>query len=553
MPSLIIETGTRKGQVLTFDGDAVIGRGVTADLVLDDGTVSRRHALLTWANGECRVADLETGNGTYVNGRRIREPTRLGEGDSVGVGRMRLRYASGAPPEAAAVSLVDKGPASQIMLSVDADASDSASVLRRAPDPHKKLAALNRRLQVLNELAGDFGQTFEEQALLDRVMERLFEVLPQADRGMVLIKEPNGDLVPRIARKSSGEMGDMTASRTLIREVMTRRQGVLSVDTQGDERFQKVESLVDFSVRTVICVPMLAYDEVFGVIQLDSSKAIQPFDEADVSLVLAVARQLALAMANARMHSQLLDQELMNRDLVLARRIQQRFLTRHTPAVEGFAYAIEYTPALAVGGDFYDFIELPEGRIGVAVGDVSGKGVSAALYVAKLGSELRYNAVGETEPAEILSRVNAALAHDNEEAMFITVVLVSMDPATRELKVANAGHLPPLVRQANGKVVALEGGGSAPLGIREDTQFEQRTYILEDTDVVVLYTDGVTEATDRNQALFGDELLKATIRSARGTPGEIRKSVLTAIKAFRKDEPQNDDITVVAFRQSRLE
>ncbi len=553
MPRLTIESGPRTGEVVSFDRTIVIGRGSTADVVLEDSTVSRKHALLTWANGECVVSDLQTGNGTFVNNHRVTAATLLADGDAVRLGRVSLRYHRGAAaasapaPEKVSVALVDaEASAAPIMLTVDAKASASQQ-LRKAVDPHKLAASLNRRLEALNEIAADLGQTFEEDALLARVMERLFELLPQAERGMILLQGTGGDLVPKIARTRSGETAQIKASRTLIREVISRKQGVLSVDTQGDQRFREAESLVGLQIRTLVCVPVLAYNDVYGVIQIDSSKAIQPFDEADVALVFAIARQLAMAMANARMHTQLLEQELFHRDLVLARKIQQRFLPRRMPDVPGFSFAVEYTPALAVGGDFYDFLELGEGRIGVAIGDVSGKGVSAALYVAKLGSELRFAAVGETDPSVILGKVNAALATDNDEGMFVTVALVSIDPRSRELTVGNAGHLLPLVREADGRVQPLEGPGNSPLGVREDAVFSQKSYVLDGKDVVVLYTDGVTEATSRTNALFGDDRLLESVRAAGGTPAAVRERVVADVRRFLDGEPQNDDITLVAF------
>lgn len=556
VPILTIQTGSRSGEAVPFDRTIVVGRASSADVVLDDTTVSRRHAVFTWANDECMIEDLQTGNGTFVNSKRLKAPVMLKDGDEVRLGRVVVKYtgvASATMPipvrpatQEARVALVEgEEGGSPIMVALDAEAS-GASQLRRT-DPQRLLSSVTKRLELMNDLSGDLGQTFDDAALFDTVMRRLFDVLPQAERGIVLVKEEGtGELVPRIARSRSGQAtDDIKASRTLLNEVVSRRQGILSIDTSGDSRFNQSESLIDLKIRNVICVPMLAYDEVYGVIQVDSSKIVQPFDEGDVSLVLAVARQLALAMAVARMHSRLLEQELFHRDLVLARKIQQRFLPSRPPDVVGFDFAVDYTPALAVGGDYYDFLELGEGTIGIAVGDVSGKGVSAALYVAKLGTELRYNAVGQTEPGEILRRLNLNLARDNEEGMFVTLALVILEPRFGRLKVANAGHLVPLVREARGRVEPLESPSNSPLGVREDDTFEQRTYELDRGDVVVLYTDGVTEAQDRTKALYGDDRLLKAIAESPGTAPGVKDGVLASVRAYLSGEAQNDDITVV--------
>jgi serine phosphatase RsbU (regulator of sigma subunit) len=365
---------------------------------------------------------------------------------------------------------------------------------------------------------------------------------------MLLLQGEQGELLPRIARTRQGQATHIAASRTLIRQVISLRKGVLSVDTQGDERFRDVESLIGLGVRTLVCVPMLAYDQVYGVIQVDSSRGALPFDQSDVGLVFAMACQVATAVANARMHARLVAQELMQRDLQLARSIQRHFLPRGTPQLAGHCFAVEYTPALAVGGDYYDFLELPNGQTALAVGDVSGKGVSAALYVAKLGSELRYAAVGQTEPALILERVNDALARDdNEEAMFVTLVLVTLEAASGQLKIANAGHLTPLVRRASGTVERLDAPAQPPLGVREQAVFEQTSHRLEQRDVLVLYSDGVTEATSRSRALFGDERLSAAVGAADGTAGAVCAGIVSGVRAFLDGAPQNDDITVVTL------
>ncbi len=548
MPSLTIRTGNRSGEVFAFDHTVVIGRGTTTDLVLDDTTVSRRHAQFTWADGKCVVTDLRTGNGTFLNSRRITSPTLLADGDELWLGRVVLRYASGRTAderdaEAPSVALVDSdGPPAPIMMAVDPQARPAPNA-----DPARVIATLNRRIEALNELGADLAGTFDEPVLLRKVMERLFELLPQAERGMLLLQGEDGELLPKIARTRGGEATQIAASRTLIRQVISLRKGVLSVDTHGDARLRDVDSLLAVGVRTLVCVPMLAYDQVYGVIQIDSTRAAVPFDEADVALAFAMACQLAMGVANARMHGQLVAQRLFERDLVLARKIQRRFLPRRPPQLPGLCFSVEYAPALAVGGDFYDFLELTDGQLGVAIGDVSGKGVSAALYVAKLGSELRYAALGQSEPAEILARVNDALATDNDDAMFVTLLLAAFDPASGELKVANAGHLTPLVRRAGGVVELLDAPAQSPLGIREHARFEQTGQRLDRRDVLVLYSDGVTEATSRSRALFGDERLLRAVAGAEGTAPDVCAGIVSAVRAFLDGEPQNDDITVVTF------
>lgn len=553
MPRLRITSGPRAGTAFSFDRTVVIGRGGMADLSLGDHTVSRRHALLSRGEGAWLVTDLSTSNGTFVNDVRITQATTLEDGDRLTLGAVTTEFdESGAeetgPAPGVSLSLAEaEGGGATVLMRMDPEGLETARPgsregVSQQPD------SLSRRLRLLSDLAGTLSETFDETALLSRILDRLFDVLPQAERGFVMLRDPvSGEPVPKAVRTRAGDASVVAASRTLLREVIETRQGILSVDAIGDRRFSGAESMVGLGIRSVVCVPILARQHVYGVIQVDSTQPGQTFAADDMALMLGIGHQLGLSLANARLHSRLMEQELLQRDLLLAGRVQQRFLPRRLPEVEGYSFAVEYRPALELGGDFYAFLELADGRIGIAVGDVSGKGVSAALCVAKLSSDLRYHAAGQTEPAEILKRVNAALFGDLDEGMFVTAELLALNPATGDLKLASAGHPPPYVREAAGEVVPLGTTGGSALGVAEDAAFEQHTYVLDRADVVVLYTDGVTEAMTRESALFGEERLIATIRRSSRDPGPLLRAIAAEVEAFRGGEPPNDDLTIVCF------
>src|ERR1051326_5122926 len=216
-----------------------------------------------------------------------------------------------------------------------------------------------------------------------------------------------------------------------------------------------------------------------------------------------------MALAYARVHGKLVERELLEHDLDLAKKIQRHFLPPK--------FAVEYAPALKVGGDLYDFVELAEGLIAVAVGDVSGKGVSAALFAAKVMSDLRYQAQGQTTASTILTRLNRALSQRNDEGMFVTLALIVIDVRKAHLMVASAGHPLPLVRHATGEVGEIGKTGDKPLGLDEDAAFTQHEYEIDRGDRVVLFTDGVLEALNRADELYGDARLADAIR--RPAPG----------------------------------
>lgn len=548
MPSLIIKSGPRAGYRFEFGKNVEVGRGATLDLSIDDPTISRRHASFSLDEKGCWIQDLQSQNGTAVNGQVLLKPKLVHDGDELRLGGVRLEFRWEQEPRAprpsdSVVRLSDAGPA---VLRVQ-QASDPLSSLLRDADP-RSIAAITQRLRLVYDIGLTISQTLDEDSMLSLLLEKLFEVFPKAERGFIMLYDSrDGELTAKTVRTRSGESSEIAISRSLVRDVITNGRGVLSVDAQMDGRFVVNKSIQLIGVRSVVCVPMIARDEIYGILTLDSTAAAGAFDPDDMALLLGIGGQAALSLANARLHSRLVRQELMEQDLALAKKIQARFLPKKPPEVAGYDFRSYYSSALEVGGDYYDFLELPESLWGIAVGDVSGKGVSAALYMVKLSSEIRYRSAGQSEPAKILERVNASIARDSEEGMFVTAILLVLDPSTNRLRVASAGHMLPLVRRADGTVIALSSPRNTPLGALAGASFEQSAFELRTGDAVLVYTDGVSEAADHEDHFFGEERLLLAMRRSDGTPEGILTEVLSAVKGFLGRQPQNDDITLVCF------
>jgi serine phosphatase RsbU (regulator of sigma subunit) len=206
---------------------------------------------------------------------------------------------------------------------------------------------------------------------------------------------------------------------------------------------------------------------------------------------------------------------------------------------------------LAVGGDLYDFIPLADGRLAVTVGDVSGKGIAAALFAAKVMSDIRYQAVGQVDASTILSRINQTLAERDHEGMFVTLALTIIDARSSRLTVASAGHPLPIVRDAAGQVMTIGHSGNAPLGVDRHATFAQQVYEFDRGDTVVLFTDGVIEALNMQNELYGTDRLTDTVAGcAPGTVSELVRTIGESVAAFAGEQQQSDDVTVVCFRRS---
>lgn len=546
MPTLTIRSGLLKGQQFRLDKPTVVGRGATADLSLADPGVSRRHASFSRQDAAWSVEDLGSANGTKVNGRRLSAPTRLKSGDVLHIGTIAANFEDDTEPQASA-------PAPEVQYR---EGSDAPAVLISLPgdtasgDPAAAGMDEAVRLRFLADFAKIGTLVFDEPALVSFIADELLALVPRADRSLVFTHDGE-DLTPRATRTRSGKAPEVVASRRLLRDVMAKREAVLAIDTLTDERYSESESMVAAGIRAAICAPMMFQGEIYGVVQVDSASAGVPFKEADVALVLSLASQLGMALGYARLHATLVEREIVERDIALARRIQQQFLPAGNLELPGYTLGVEYRPALGVSGDFYDLIELDAGRVALVVGDVSGKGISAALYASKLTTHLRYQAAGQIDPGEILARTNRMLAGRDHEGMFATIAVIVIETDTGVVELANAGHPPPFVRRRDGRVVPIGRAGSAPLGLDVNAAFPQTRCDLLAGESLLLYTDGVIEALDAKQELFDEARTVEAIGASDGTADGILTALGRAVERFVGSAPQSDDVTIVCLRRER--
>jgi serine phosphatase RsbU (regulator of sigma subunit) len=329
---------------------------------------------------------------------------------------------------------------------------------------------------------------------------------------------------------------------------MDDRVAILSADAMGDQRFSMAQSVLNFRIRSMMCAPIIANDEALGIIHLDTTRQDRQFTLDDLDLLAAVTNQTAFAIANARLHRKLLLQERTERDLHLARQVQQSFLPRHFPEVAGMQFCASYKAALEVGGDFYDFIPLAGGRLAIVVGDVAGKGIPAALLMARMSSAVREFALTEDDPRRVVARVNERLAAMDAEGAFITLIFALLDPRSRALQMVNAGHPPPLLRKgAGGQVSEIHSCTNFPVGVMPGAEFEAESFRIEPGDFVCLYSDGITEAMNAQKDGYGDARLKSVAALPAASAAEWMENILKDVHAYVGGAYQSDDLTLVCF------
>jgi serine phosphatase RsbU (regulator of sigma subunit) len=389
--------------------------------------------------------------------------------------------------------------------------------------------------------------------VLARILNKLFDVFPQADEGfIVLCDELLQHLIPKAMKTRSGPAaGSLHISRTIVGKVLDKRLALLLTDACGDGVLACSESIVESHIRSVMCVPLVGCaDKPLGILQLHTESSTNAFGQNDLDLLVSIAGAMALAVENAKLHEELVAQERLKRDLQVAREVQQGFLPVGVPVVAGYQFYALYQPALSVGGDYYDFINLPDGRLVICIGDVSGKGVSAALCMAHLASDMRLAVTTANSLAEALQMANCSLNAPWMSMRFVTLLLMELEPCQHKLTVVNAGHMAPLLREPGGTLSEIGGDKAGfPLNVvpTGENKYEAVTIDLPPGSCVFACTDGVTEAEDSNGDMLGMDRLREVVSKAPANPVAIGEAVGHSVREFAADQSQHDDLTLVCF------
>ena len=292
-----------------------------------------------------------------------------------------------------------------------------------------------------------------------------------------MLRDPQtGRLVPKAVKyRRREDTQTVRISRTIVNSVMASKEAILSADAATDARFDMAESIVDFHIRSMMCAPLIDRDgKSLGVIQIDTLDQRNRFQQDDLDVLASVACQAAFAVENAQLHEAAMRDQALKRELAVAHEVQRGFLPSAAPRIPEYDFFEFYEPANQLGGDYYDYVELPGGRLAVVVADVSGKGISASLLMAKLSAETRYCLASEPSPAEAVGRLNRAFCDSGWEDRFVTMVLAVLDPRRHEVTIVNAGHLPPLLRRGPGRVEAVgEAETRLPLGVDHEVDYAQ--------------------------------------------------------------------------------
>lgn len=534
-----------------------MGRSPDCDIQLDVGAVSRFHAQILRTGAEFFVEDLKSRNGTYVNGELVHGRRQLKDRDQLKVCDLLFSFHQIEVPKkqpeptlgtSGTVILDDSEMATSSTIMSKLDVSSSGSGLRVTVNPELKLRAM---MEITRSLASSLAL----EDVLPKILDSLFRVFIQADRGFVVLRESaEGPLIPKAVKYRRDEADDtVRISKTVVNQAMNTKEALLSADAATDSRFQMSESIADFRIRSMMCAPLIdSAGRALGVIQIDTLDQRSRFQQDDLDVLASVATQAAFAVENAQLHEAAIKQKSYERDLALAHRVQQGLLPSEPPKLASYDFFDFYEPAGQVGGDYFDYIELPDDRLAVIVADVSGKGIPAALLMAKVSADTRYFLASERSPATAICKLNQSFARRGWEDRFVTLVLGLIDCREHKLTIVNAGHMAPYLRDAKRCVRPLgEDQSGVPLGVDADYPYEEFSCDLAPGDSLTLFTDGFSEAMNAAGDMYGLERIQELLQREDDDVVQLGKLILDDVKRFVGQHPQSDDMCLLCFGRKK--
>ena len=408
----------------------------------------------------------------------------------------------------------------------------------------------------LFRLAGEIGREADLGGLLLKILEKsrpwmkaeacsIF--LPDAETGELVIHSARGDRAPELGTlrvpKGQGIVGTAMAEKKTIR-----------VDEVAkDARFYaKADEKTGWKTKALLAAPLVDGEECVGVIEFLNPIGRAAFTEQDEQMVEYFAGLVAAALVRIRANEAALERAAVQRDLDLARELQGGLLPKIFPTREeapGIELFARLDPAKEVSGDLYDFFPMENGKMCFVVGDVSGKGIAAGIFMAVTRTLIRATAVAGRSPLEILTKVNAQLAKENQASLFVTMILGIVDTQTGRMVYGQGGHNPPIRVPLKGKPT-YEPPGGMPLGVFDDAKFGERELVLEKGETLLVYTDGVTEAMNLAKDLFGEDRLERAVEGGAVLSAEkLTERVVERVEEFVGEAERSDDITMLAIQR----
>ncbi len=551
MPQLLIRDADSRNEIYPLARlRTTIGRSARSDVCIPDAFASRLHAEVRKEGDSFWLQDLGSANGTRYNGTIVSMPIPLISGGEIQIGETVLvfedeRFKESKNSTLIADSTQSLDPAMTIALT--RDKMPTAEILEAQFSSRNELLGLISKVGVALLSSSGLDET------LNQVASLVFEAVP-AERCVIMLRDETAAdgmkiLVARVRGKDE-QIEEVRISRTVMDDVMKNGKSVLTSDAQHDPRYAS-QTMALLGIRSVLAVPLsVSASEVFGLVYADSPTYETTFSEEHLDILVTLASVASIRVENARLLEERFERERMERELELATEIQQSFQPSSPPIVEGYEFQGISFSCYEIGGDYYDFIPRHDNKMMIALGDVSGKGTAAALLMSSLHAAIHAQVAAKSTLAQTVTSVNQYLADNTPTNRFVTLFIAELDPATGKLFFINAGHNPPLMGRADGRVEQLASGGF-PLGIIPTAEYEIGETDLQPNDALVIYSDGVSEASNLKGEEFGMERLTSVIReNLKRSASGLRDKIESSLSTFTQSTPAGDDITLVIVKKN---
>jgi len=538
---LKIQCPDGESKTVALQGDQItLGRSSTTELCFpEDAGLSRQHMVFEREGDEWNVRDLGSKNGTLLNNNRLNGAVRLRSGDRIAAGHLVMLYdAQGRAGPAADVTFVQ--------VASEGDHSTSSTVITdlKGVLGGKTLETGAIQMSALIRAGNELNQDKSLPELFQMILDLSIEAVG-AERGVLMTQEADGELVVRSAKGSAFRISTAVRDR-----VLKTQESLLVRDTLLDDAFKQRQSIVGQRVRTFMAAPLQTKDRIIGLIYVDSPSLTRVFTKDDLNLLTVMANIAAVRIEHARLAEIENQERLMAHELGQAAEIQRRFLPAQAPEMPGLDLSGHNAPCRTVGGDYFDFFPYPSGRVAMVLGDVSGKGMPASLLMMQFQARVQLLIEEPESLAAVVTRLNRLTATNLPSNRFITFFMCLVDGVSGELVFANAGHNPPLLLRAGGDVQWLDAGG-CPLGIIPTMKYDEARERLGPGDVLVVFSDGVTDASNPQGDEFGEERLANVVGDhRRESAAAILDAVNHAITDWAAGTPLPDDLTLLVARRT---
>ncbi|HEX4750155.1 MAG TPA: SpoIIE family protein phosphatase [Bryobacteraceae bacterium] len=542
-----------KGQPTTFElkkEPLSLGRSADNDLAYpDDPWLSRFHLCFERQNGETwYVRDCGARNGTVLNSTTLKAPHPIKPGDRIYAGHLTIevkdRHSETKKNVISFISTDEEKSTREATIVTSLD-----KVLGKAEVPDQRSGASDSGLQSARFVKALIraGQELAGHSPLEELFPAILKLALSATgakRGVILTLE-NGDLVVKASE------GAGFALSTAVRDrVLRDRCSLVIGDAMLDDVFRMQKSIVLQRVRSMMAVPLQTGDRVIGIIYVDNGTLMRPFSQEDLDLLTVMSNVAAIRIEHARLNAIEQADKIFEMELAQASEIQRSLLPPHAPVYSGYELAGLNIPCRTVGGDYYDFLPYPDGRLGVVVGDVSGKGLPAAMMMSNLQARVQMLVDYNPDPARAITVLNRNLAEHGVPGRFITFFYGLLDPATGLLEYSNAGHNYPVILRANEEIEDLPGSGMV-MGIMAKERYERAETYLRPGDLLALYSDGVTEAVNEKDKEFGEHGLgKFLLRNRHQSCGDLVNALAEEVRGWCRSTSFADDFTVLLVRRN---